>query len=279
MVTDTKTDILSKVEKLPPLPGAMLDLLRSFNNEDINVAELAKKVGRDPLLTARVLKVVNSPFYGLDGAVSSLPEAVMVLGFSNVRSLALVASLTGAFPMQSHGAANPRRLWIHSFCCAICAQLLAARTQVDAETAFTAGLLHDIGRIAMLALCPAQFAEALALKAEQGIGLGTAEEQVLGINHAAFGARLMERWRLPEPLVRAVEFHHAPDIEPTSRLTDLINLSNTLAHACVHHTLPQFIAAEAPNGAIMRLGLTRTACAEALDTVDSQLTSISAVLG
>ncbi len=274
-----KIDLLSQIEKLPPLPGAMLDLLRSFNDEDINVADLAKAIGRDPLLTVRILKVVNSPFYGLKGAVSSLPEAVMVLGFSNVRSLALAASLTGAFPLQPHGAVDPRRLWMHSFCCAICAQLLASRVQVNAETAFTAGLLHDIGRIAMLVLCPAQFEEILAVKAQQDIELEAAEEQVLGVSHATFGARLLERWGLPATLVQAVEFHHTPDLEPTSRLTDLISLSSGFAHACERHMLDDSISTGAATGAIMRLGLTRTQCAEALESVDAQLTTLSAILG
>ena len=279
MQNDIKPDILSKLNKLPSLPGATLDLVRSFNDEDINVAALAKKIGRDPLLTVRVLKVVNSPFYGLDGEVSSLPEAVMVLGFSNVRSLALAASLTGAFPMPPHGSSEARHLWMHSFCCAICAQLLAPRVQVDAETAFTAGLLHDIGRIAMLALCPTQFEEIMKLMTEQGVELEAAEERVLGFNHATFGARLLERWHLPTKLVQAAEFHHTPDTEPTSRLTDLINVSSIFAHACERHTLYQFLSTAPPNGAIMRLGLTRTQCADALETVDAQLASISAVLG
>lgn len=267
------------LDKVPPLPGVVLALLTSLEDEDINTTALAKKIGQDPALSARVLKVVNSPFYGVTGQVASLPEAVMVLGFSSVRSLALAASLTGGFPMHAQGGADPRRLWRHSFCCALCAQALAAPARLDAEAAFTAGLLHDIGRIALLASFPERFAAVLAERKRQECDLETAELAALGFSHAAFGARLLDRWRLPATLVKAVEFHHQPDTEPTSRLTDLVNVADHFAHAIGHDRLEQLVAAGEPNGAFLRLGLTRAQCGETLAAMHEQLEALSLVLG
>lgn len=278
MEMTAKNITLPNLDKVPSLPGATFELLRSMNDEHLDTATLAKKIGQDPVLSARVLKVVNSPFYGVAGEVSSLPEAVMLLGFSSVRSLALAASLTGVFPMEARGAADPRRLWKHCFCCAICAQLLAPRAKVDAEAAFTAGLLHDIGKIAMLALQPALFEAILAAKSAGDIDFDTAELQVLGYTHATFGARLLERWHLPATLVRAVEFHHTPDVEPTSRLTDLINVAGHCTHAFKRQSLYQNIYSGDPSGAFLRLGLTRAECGAALESLPAQLETVSAML-
>jgi putative nucleotidyltransferase with HDIG domain len=267
----------ASLDKVPPVAGAVMDLLRSIDDENLDAAHLAKKIGHDPVLSARVLRIVNSPFYGITGQVSSLQEAVMVLGFSSVRRLALAVSLNGSFPVRGHGEADPRRIWRHSFCVALCAQALARLARVDPEAAFTAGLLHDIGRIALLSVDPADFAVVLAARKEHA-DLEAAETAVLGFTHAEFGARLLERWHLPGSLVRAVEFHHQPDTAPTGALTDLTHLADHLAHAMVDNTLEQLVTSGAPNNAVIRLGLTRVQCIEALAPVPEQVEAFSAVL-
>ena len=265
------------LDKVPPVAGAVMELIKSLDDENLDAAHLAKKIGQDPLLTARVLKIVNSPFYGVAGKISSLQEAVMVLGFSSVRRLALAVSLNGSFPMRGSGEADPRRLWRHSFCVALCAQALARLGRVDPEPAFTAGLLHDIGRIALIAADPAHFAAVLAVR-DRHADLTAAEEAVLGFNHADFGARLLERWHLPKPLLRAVECHHRPDSAPTDPLTDLVWLADQLAHAVTGNSLETVINNNAPNGSVIRLGITRVQCIAALAPVPEQLEAFAAAL-
>lgn len=265
------------LDKVPPIAGAVMELLRSLDDENLDAAHLAKKIGHDPVLSARVLKIVNSPFYGVAGQVSSLQEAVMVLGFSSVRRLALAVSLNGSFPARGIGEADPRRLWRHSFSVALCAQALARLVRVDAESAFTAGLLHDIGRIALLSVEPARFAAVLAARADHP-DLDAAETAVLGFTHAEFGARLLDRWHLPNSLVRAVEFHHQPDTAPTSPLTDLTHMADHLAHAMADNTLEQLVTAGTPNNAVIRLGLTRVQCIEALAPVPEQVETLAAIM-
>ncbi|MDP1634115.1 MAG: HDOD domain-containing protein, partial [Gallionellaceae bacterium] len=220
---------------------------------------------------------VNSPFYGVAGQVASLQEAVMVLGFSNVRRLALAVSLNGSFLVRGHGEADPRRIWRHSFCVALCAQALAPLCRIEAESAFTAGLLHDIGRIALLSVDPERFAAVLAARKEHP-DLSAAEAALLGFTHAEFGARLLERWRLPGSLIRAVEFHHQPDTAPTAPLTDLIYIADQLAHAIADNTLESVVTTTAPNSAAIRLGLTRVQCTDALAPVPAQIEALTAVL-
>lgn len=265
------------LDKVPPIAGAVMDLLRSLDDENLNATSLAKKIGRDPVLSARVLKIVNSPFYGVAGQVASLQEAVMVLGFSNVRRLALAVSLNGSFPVRGQGEVDPRRIWRHSFCVALCAQALAPLCRIEAESSFTAGLLHDIGRIALLSVDPQRFAAVLADRAQYP-DLSAAEAALLGFTHAEFGARLLERWRLPNILIRAVEFHHLPDTAPTSPLTDLIYLADQLAHAIADNKLESAVSTDTPNNAVIRLGLTRVQSIEALVPVPAQIEALAAVL-
>lgn len=278
MTTATATMLTqSTLDKVPPVAGAVMELLRSLDDENLDASHLAKKIGHDPVLSARVLKIVNSPFYGVAGKVASLQEAVMVLGFSSVRRLALAVSLNGSFPARGEGEADPRRLWRHSFCAALCGQALARLVRVDAESAFTAGLLHDIGRIALLSVEPASFAAVLAARPDHP-DLAAAEATVLGFTHAEFGARLLERWHLPAILVRAVEFHHQPDTAPTGPLTDLTHMADHLAHAMADNTLEHLVTTGAPNNAVIRLGLTRVQCIEALAPVPEQVEALADVL-
>ena len=265
------------LDKVPPIAGAVMELLRSLDDENLNATSLAKKIGHDPVLSARVLKIVNSPFYGVAGKVASLQESVMVLGFSNVRRLALAVSLNGSFPMRGHGEADPRRIWRHSFCVALCAQALAPLCRIEAESAFTAGLLHDIGRIALLSVDPQRFAAVLAARTQYP-DLSAAETALLGFTHAEFGARLLECWRLPTILIRAVEFHHLPDTTPTAPLTDVIYLADQLAHAIADNALENAVTTAAPNSAAIRLGLTLVQCIEALAPVPVQIEALAAVL-
>ncbi|MEZ5619559.1 MAG: HDOD domain-containing protein [Rhodocyclaceae bacterium] len=278
MTTTSSADLTqTTLDKVPPIAGTVMELLRSLDDENLNATNLAKKIGHDPVLSARVLKIVNSPFYGVAGQVASLQEAVMVLGFSNVRRLALAVSLNGSFPVRGQGEADPRRIWRHSFCVALCAQALAPLCRIEAESAFTAGLLHDIGRIALLSVDPQRFAAVLAGRAQYP-DLAAAEAALLGFTHAEFGARLLERWRLPGSLIRAVEFHHQPDTAPTHPLTDLIYVADQLAHAIADNTLESAVTMAAPNGAAIRLGLTRVQAVEALAPVPDRIEALAAVL-
>lgn len=264
------------LDQAPSLAGAVLELLRSIDDDRLDVASLARKIGHDPVLSARVLKIVNSPFYGAPGQVASLHEAVMVLGFSHVRRLVLAASLSSAFvPPRGSATAEPRRLWRHAFSAALCAQALAPAACLDGGTAFTAGLLLDIGRIALLA-APAD-APAAALPCNGEYAEEAAEIAAYGFTHAELGARLIERWRLPPALVHAVEFHHRPDGVAAHPLTDLGSICDRLAHV-VGDDADAGDAGAGAGGACLRLGLTWTQCLERVAPVAAQVEAFATLL-
>ncbi len=270
--------LLALLERVPPLPAIVLELLRSLDDENANIAQLARKIGLDPPLSARILRVVNSPFYGMQGQVSSLSEAVMVLGFSNVRSLALAASLSSRFKLRPAGGLDPAYLWEHSFCTALACRLLARLARVNPETAFTAGLLHDIGRIGLLVLDEKHVQEIVELRTGKTLSASQAERQVLGFDHAQLGARLLERWRLPPAIVRAVERHHTPDLEPTETLTDLVAVADACAIAVQRGALEQLLESARPGNTVVRLGITRGQCQETLAPLPEQLKAVASML-
>jgi putative nucleotidyltransferase with HDIG domain len=274
----SRESLLVLVEQVPPLPAIVLELLRSLEDENANVAQLARKIGLDPPLSARVLRVVNSPFYGMQGQVSSLSEAVMVLGFSSVRSLAMAASLSSRFTLKPAAGLDPAFLWEHSFCTALACRLLAPHVGIDAETAFTAGLLHDIGRIGLLALDEDRLLEIARRRTAMALSASQAERQVLGFDHAQLGARLLERWRLPPAIVRTVERHHTPDLEPTEPLTDLVAVADACAIAVQRGTQEQFLESARPGNTVVRLGITRGLCQETLAPLPEQLKAITSLI-
>lgn len=260
------------LDRIRPLPGVVLDLLRSLDDEQANFASLAKRIGQDPVLSARVLRVVNSPFYGMAGGIDNLAEAVMVLGFSAIRSMTLAASLAARFGMKPIDGVEPLRIWEHSFTCALVAQRLAPIAGLSPDTTFTAGLLHDIGIIAIVSLAPERYAELLQVGADRA----EVERRLFGAGHDEIGARLLGAWRLPKSIVEAVRWHHTPG-RTDSRLVDLIHIADLTAHERVDIGLSRD-KGEHTQAALGRLGLEWGACTEAIGSVDEQVEALVRLL-
>jgi putative nucleotidyltransferase with HDIG domain len=263
-VTAPAAQFAVSLAKIPPLPGVVLELMQSLDDGNANFAALAKKIGQDPALTARVLRVVNSPFYGLAGRVGNLSEAVMVLGFSAIRSLTLAASLTTRFSLKPVAGMDPLRIWEHSFTCALAAQRLAAPAGLSPDIAFTAGLLHDIGIMAIFVQAPERFAELLDACPDCAART-VAEADLFGAGHDELGARLLAAWRLPAAIIEAVRWHHDP-AQTDSRLADLVHIADLVAHERAGIGLPCG-RGEPSDAALARLGLDWRACDEALDSI------------
>lgn len=223
--------VIKGVQQVPSLSAVVLEVLASFDRENIEIAGLVQKLGRDQGLTARVLRVANSPFYGISGKVGSVGEAVVVLGFHNVRSLVAAAGIIHQFP-AAEGEDRLDRLafWQHGIGTGVCAQALAKKLNMDQALAFTAGLLHDVGRLVLDAYFREDFAATMAHCAAEDVALLEAERAVLGLDHGMVGYELAKRWKFPAAIQQAIRDHHQPERE-TAALTDLVHVANTLCHA------------------------------------------------
>lgn len=229
--TDIVSNVLNHIQKLPSMPSIVLELLDNFNNEKVDIATLANKIARDQAIVARVMRVANSSFFGLSGQVSSISEAVSVLGFNNLRGMVMAAGIINALPRPSQGF-DWTVFWRHSIRTAVCAKVLAKSVGLSPETAFTAGLLHDIGKLVMGVYFPQAFEQARELDAGSTIENLQAERTALGMDHAEIGGEVAKRWHFPPEIREAVELHHAePRAGVEKTLTDVIYVANLFAHA------------------------------------------------
>lgn len=226
----TIDQVAKAIQQVPSLSAVVMEILASFDKQNVEIADLAQKLGQDQGLTARVLRVANSPFYGMSSKVGSVQEAVVVLGFHNVRSLVAAAGIIGQFPETDRPGFDRTGFWQHSIGTAACAQVLAKSLGQNQALAFTAGLLHDIGKLALDAYFHEDFQLALAHRVAEDSTLLEAEHAVLGVGHALVGHELARRWKFPAAIQLAIRDHHQPEREPGT-LTDLVHVANVLCHA------------------------------------------------
>lgn len=226
----TIDQVAKAIQQVPSLSAVVMEILASFDRQDVEIADLAQKLGQDQGLTARVLRVANSPFYGMSSKVGSVQEAVVVLGFHNVRSLVAAAGIINQFPATEHPDFDRTGFWQHSIGTAACAQVLAKSLGQNQALAFTAGLLHDVGKLALDAYFHQDFQLALAHRVAEDSTLLEAERAVLGVDHALVGHELARRWKFPAAIQQAIRDHHQPEREPAT-LTDLVHVANVLCHA------------------------------------------------
>jgi len=223
--------IVTRLMQLPALPTVVAELLASFGNEDVDIALLAQQISHDQALTARLLRVANSSFYGLQSRISTINEAVVVLGFRAVRSMVLAVGVSGVFRPEHCPGFDPHAYVRHSVGVGLAARALAQATGRNPELAFTGGILHDIGEL-MLATCfPEQYAKVLAYRAQHDCTLVEAERDIIGLDHAVVGGLLADTWRFPASLRSAVAEHHAPSAATADSLADLTHLADGVAHA------------------------------------------------
>lgn len=220
--------ILDRLKQLPSLSVVLVELLESFENENTDMPQLVARIGRDQGLSARVLRVANSAFYGFSSRIGSIDEAVVVLGFNGVRALAVAGGVIGQFSSGDKGEFDRLAFWRHGIGTAVCARALAERLGSSPEIAFTAGLLHDIGKLVLDMYYHEAFSDALRYCAAENCEMHEAEKKIIGVDHSEIGCALAKHWKFPLALQNAIRDHHSPDGEP---LTDVIHLANILCHA------------------------------------------------
>lgn len=204
---------LSKLSRLATLPEVTTRILELIDNPSASADELEKLVCGDPVLSARVLKVVNSSFYGIPAHVTSIKQAIMLIGLGGLKSVALAASLAklfGGVPIQADF--DPQGPWQHSAAVAAAAKLISDETGADGDEMFVAGLLHDVGTVIALQVLRNEFIEMVEFLAQNpGEAFHEAEKRFLGATHEAFGLALCRSWNFPASIQAAVEFHHRPE--------------------------------------------------------------------
>ena len=225
--------LIQQIGSLPTLPSVIVQVNEKVNNPKTSALDLARTILEDQALTARLLRLVNSPFYGFPRRVATVTEAVTILGFHPVRNLLLTASVVDLLVSEEAPEFSPTALWEHSVGTAVAAGLLAryARHE-DREEVFVAGLLHDVGKLVLFHFLTKEFIKVLEMARAEDIPIRAAEHRVLGFTHDQVGRVLAERWKLPVRLSEAIGCHHRPDLAQVGkREAAIIHAADILTRA------------------------------------------------
>ncbi len=218
---------------LVSLPQLVVQLQEAINSPKASVEDIAKIISNDVKLTASLLRLVNSPLYGLVNRIETISRAVAIIGLRPLTSLAIGATLISNFNKQKTGSAM-EEFWLHSIACASIAKRFAEQcNKPEPERYFVDGLLHDIGRLFMLGAFPDETETVYNYAVSRGISLHQAELAVFGFSHVDIGARILEMWNLSEATTSAIRLHHTPEDEPGNPYDDhhVIHLADAMAKA------------------------------------------------
>ncbi|GBU23098.1 hypothetical protein R80B4_03014 [Fibrobacteres bacterium R8-0-B4] len=224
---------LHTIKNLQTQPIVIARITRMLQDPATNAEELGLAIRTDQGLTARVLKLVNSAFYGFPGKIGSISHAVVLLGFSTVKNIVLTASVLDIFKMNS-GGRFAQDVWKHSLACGVAAQSIARIAEYEfQEESFVAGLLHDIGKVVLLQLAPNDFSRVVEHTDKTKTLFYDAECKLLGINHQEIGGMLIEQWHLPKKILSAVSSHHNPAAaeDDDSKLAAIVHCADIFARA------------------------------------------------
>jgi HD-like signal output (HDOD) protein len=226
--------ILPEVSEIPPLPSVTTRILELAEDPTSSAQDLTAIISHDPSLTAQILKAANSAFYGFPNKIGTVYLAIVILGFNMVRTISLSAGVLKIFKTKGPKASllNPNLFWEHSLKSGVACKLLASRYKyyLNGE-AFTAGILHDVGRIVLAHYATARYNEVIKRSVQKKCSLLEAEQTLLQFTHSDVGGYLLRAWNLPISIVDAVTFHHEPKQSPNSPdLASITCLADYLSH-------------------------------------------------
>jgi putative nucleotidyltransferase with HDIG domain len=227
-------ELARRIHQLPSLPRALTEALRVVRDDALSAEHCVRAIEQDVTLAARVLRLANSPFYGACGRVSSVCDAVRLLGLRTVASVVVAVSMDGVLAKWSDDEDLFLVYWRHAVATAAAARELARGAGADPDEAFLAGLLHDLGRLVLTVFAPGSAHMLRAWAVEEDVDSRNVEVRLTGRAHDEVGAAVARRWSLPEPIVAAIALHHAPSeaFEPgTSLLTAVVHVADAIAHA------------------------------------------------
>jgi putative nucleotidyltransferase with HDIG domain len=232
MAGESSSSILMDQMTDLPSPPFIIARVLSITDEDQQSAEsLASAIEIDQAFSAKVLRVANSAFYGMAQRVYTVRDAILLLGYEEVRGLAIAAAAVTGMWVESE-LFDRKKFWIHSLSCGLFAEAIARRLRhPKPEAVFTLGVLHDIGRVIMIQSQPLQYKNAIEMSRSQKLYLWKAERAVFGFHHADVGSGLAHKWNLPEGYAEAIKYHHEYDSSVTElRLARILALADALSH-------------------------------------------------
>ncbi|WP_261379401.1 HDOD domain-containing protein [Denitratisoma sp. DHT3] len=224
------------VDKMPAFPRSVQKVLELTRNINCLPRELVAVIEKDPVMTMKILKVINSAYYSLPSKITSINQSVVYLGINTIKNLSLSFAAVGILPLTNTAGFDTQRYLVHSLATAATARQLCAiyaKGEADPGDCYVAGLLHDFGKVVFAQFLADEFREALEASMAGRFPLYQAERQIIGADHGVVGAMLAKRWQFPEHLVGCIHDHHQEEAEPSAmmdclRVADQICRGNEL---------------------------------------------------
>jgi len=269
--------LFSKIKQLPVIPKLLHELMQDFSNENANIAEIAKKVEMDQVISAKVLKLANSAAYRRETDITSIDQAIIRLGFNALRSLVVASGIMTSFKTPENF--NTGKFWIETFQTATIAKALAKECRnIDAETSFTCALLHNIGELLIQSALPEE-ASLINLSISQGTSRIDAQREMLGYDFSLVGAELARRWNLSERFVIAISQHLDPlSFHPVSPEAVLIRLAMFVSFAWNAGVPAHVIVSRFPSPLAAHLGIEPSGLASRLEELHEQGNALASIL-
>lgn len=282
--TDPQTVVtraLARMGEIATLPEVTVHITQVVENPKSTAKDLHDILKSDPALSAKLLRVVNSAFYGLSGRVASVERAIMLLGMSAVKNLAVASSISRLFRgLKINDQYTAKDVWRHSLGVATLCRLLANSLEYNGDEVFLAGLIHDLGILVERQIYADKLTTVVSTVEQTGQPFCAAETEVIGADHQAFGEALAAKWRFPESLQAVLGYHHAPDglADELYQLVSLVRLADV---ACCQLQLgfPLTCSGEAVDAAMLAAaGIDRVNLDESLDQLPEALKKAESIL-
>lgn len=227
-------NVRARVRELPALPKAVHEVILALNDEDLSLDTFARKIAIDPAMVTKILRAANSPFYGMSGSIGSVHDAVRLIGLRTVCALFTTVAVMRSIAPPSCEGFEFHGFWEHSLGTAICSHELAVGCGYPQTLAFTAGLIHDVGRLALAAYYPRELATSIVFAKDRDCPEFEAERSVLGIGHCEVGACIAAHWNFSDEVIEAIRQHHEPvqtQCATPAALADIVHTADGIVHA------------------------------------------------
>ncbi|WP_321392758.1 HDOD domain-containing protein [uncultured Desulfuromusa sp.] len=260
------------IVSLPTVYSHIVDLL---DRPDSSSQQIAKAISKDASLTIRLLRLVNSPFYGFSGKIDSVSRAVSLLGTNELSTLTLGILVVRQFQNLPASLLNMDSFWRHSIRCGLFSKVLAGYLgEKEVEKYFIGGLLHDVGRLVLLGKMPALYSDTVARARQGHLQMYRAEQDSLNTDHSIVGKLLAEKWRLPPALIRMIGSHHSPRLARYSIEACICHIADVFAHACGHEAMLVNEIPELQRSAWDEIGLQEELIAPTIQQVNAEFKDV-----
>ena len=234
-MTETSAELTKRlsaaVEKMPAFPKSVQRILELSRDINCQPKELVMVIEKDPVMTMKLLRILNSAYYSFPSQITSVNQSVVYLGLNTIKNMAISFAAMGVLPEQNAAGFDVQRYLMHSLTTASLARTLCQKFgdgDVDPADCYIAGLLHDFGKVVFAQFMPAEFKDALALSSEEGTSLHAAEQNIIGADHSLVGAMLVEKWQFPKSLTDTIRGHHS-EISPKNSVQSCLFVADQIS--------------------------------------------------